>query len=202
MMLIHYSLPTRADLPAEKVAWPLVSSRAALLVHDVQLHFIKGYERSFIDPVLKNIAHIIEWAHANEVPVFYSAQGIQDDPVKRGLLTDMWGAGLTDPSLVPIAPEVAFPDHPHTFIEKKRYSAFMYTNFEEELAKLGKDQLIITGVFANIGCLATATDAFMRDMETFFVADAAADFDREQHWAAMDRQAKHVGRILLTEDFS
>jgi hypothetical protein len=39
----------------------------------------------------------------------------------------------------------------------------------------------VCGVFAHIGCLLTAADAFSLDFETFLLADAVADFSLSDH---------------------
>ncbi|KAK0359161.1 hypothetical protein LTR94_032410, partial [Friedmanniomyces endolithicus] len=49
----------------------------------------------------------------------------------------------------------------------------------------GRDQLIVCGVYAHIGCQLTAAEAFQRDIEPFFVADALGDFSRDKHMGAV-----------------
>lgn len=198
---IPYEMPGLSSLPANKVGWRINTQSCALLVHDVQLYFLATYNNDvLVRTLLKNIGALVEWAAKNNIPVFYSAQDVQTDIAERGLLTDMWGKGLLDPDLVPLAPEVLHPQITPRMIDKKRYSAFMYTNFEQELEELGINQLIITGIYANIGCAATATDAFMRDIQTFFVADAVADFNEKEHMHALERISQHIGVNTTTQE--
>lgn len=68
------------------------------------------------------------------------------------------------------------------------------------LKESGRNQLIITGVYAHIGCMTTATDAFMRDIKPFMVADALADFSRDEHLMSLKYVAGRSGRVVMTEE--
>jgi bifunctional isochorismate lyase/aryl carrier protein len=83
-------------------------------------------------------------------------------------------------------------------VTKWRYSAFHGTDLGTRLARRGRDQLIICGVFAHVGCLMTACDAFSSDLETFLVTDAVADFDAAHHWEALVYAAGRCAVVLDT----
>ncbi|HAZ53485.1 MAG TPA: isochorismatase, partial [Franconibacter helveticus] len=115
---------------------------------------------------------------------------------------DMWGPGLNNhPDKQKVVDALA-PDADDTVLVKWRYSAFHRSPLEQALKESGRDQLIICGVYAHIGCMITATDAFMRDIKPFMVADALADFSREEHLMALKYVAGRAGRVVMTRDIA
>ncbi len=92
------------------------------------------------------------------------------------------------------------PEEGDVHLTKWRYSAFQRSDLLERMKEQGRDQLLITGVYAHIGCQTTAVDAFMYDIQPFFVGDALADFSLEYHASALRYVASRCGRALTTEE--
>ncbi|TXH42970.1 MAG: isochorismatase family protein [Burkholderiaceae bacterium] len=194
-----YVMP--AQWPASRVQWPLQAHRAALLVHDMQAYFLDFYDtaQAPVPTLLAHVRQLIDQAHALGIPVFFSAQPHQQSPEQRGLLQAMWGPGLTThaPEVAQIHPAVA-PAPGDVVLTKWRYSAFQRSDLAERLDALDRDQLLVCGVYAHIGCLMSAAEAFMKDIQPFFVADALADFSAQEHAQALDYVAQRCGRVLGT----
>jgi len=197
-----YALPTVEELPTNRVKWEVDTSRAVLLIHDMQDYFLRFYGEN--NPLVKNlVANILairHWAKSAGIPVVYTAQPSQQTAQERALLNDMWGPGLTaaDPKLKAVVSELA-PDADDTILVKWRYSAFQKSNFQELMQSWQRDQLIIVGVYAHIGCMTTALDAFMRDIKPFMVADAVADFTETEHRMALNFVAGRCGAVVTTD---
>ncbi|BBV67072.1 isochorismatase [Kluyvera ascorbata] len=197
-----YALPTALDLPENKVNWAFEPSRAALLIHDMQEYFLNfwGDDSEMMETVVANIAALRDFCKKNGIPVYYTAQPKEQSDEDRALLNDMWGPGLTrSPEQQRVIAALA-PDTQDTVLVKWRYSAFHRSPLEQMLKETGRNQLIITGVYAHIGCMTTATDAFMRDIKPFFVADALADFSRDEHLMSLKYVAGRSGRVVMTDE--
>ncbi|WP_330984537.1 MULTISPECIES: isochorismatase [Enterobacterales] len=197
-----YALPTAADIPANKVDWAFEPERAALLIHDMQEYFLNfwGENSEMMETVVANIKALRDFAKKHNIPVYYTAQPKEQNDEDRALLNDMWGPGLTrSPEQQRVIAALA-PDEADTVLVKWRYSAFHRSPLEHLLKETGRNQLIITGVYAHIGCMTTATDAFMRDIKPFFVADALADFSREEHLMSLKYVAGRSGRVVMSEE--
>ncbi|WP_337061760.1 isochorismatase family protein [Kineococcus sp. G2] len=193
-----YPLPTSAEMPAPRVAWTLRPERAVLLLHDLQEHFLDAYgERSELRAqLLRTVRALRDACDRAGVPVVYTAQPAHQDPADRALLSDFWGEGLgRRPHRAGLVPELA-PRERDTVLTKWRYSAFQRCDLAGVLASSGRDQLLVTGVYAGIGCQVTACEAFMRDVQPFLVGDAVADFDRARHDGALRWVADTCGVVV------
>ena len=191
-----------------RVNWRVDPARAALLVHDMQRYFVRAFELerdgqplpdAQINIAIANIRRLLDAAHAANIPVYYTAQPPRQNPADRRLLTDFWGDGLQDDENAQILDELA-PTEADTVLTKWRYSAFVRSPLEEQLKDLGRDQLIIGGIYAHIGCLTTALEAFMRDIQPFMVTDALADFTEEEHRMACEYASGRCARVLNTAE--
>ena len=191
-----------------RVKWRVDPARAALLVHDMQRYFVRAFELerdgqplpdAQINIAIANIRRLLDAAHAANIPVYYTAQPPRQNPADRRLLTDFWGDGLQDDENAQILDELA-PTEADTVLTKWRYSAFVRSPLEEQLKDLGRDQLIIGGVYAHIGCLTTALEAFMRDIQPFMVTDALADFTEKEHHMACEYASGRCARVLNTAE--
>ncbi|AHW63139.1 Isochorismatase [Corynebacterium glyciniphilum AJ 3170] len=196
-----YQLPVAADLPSGRADWQVDAPHAALLIHDMQNYFIDafGAESPMIATVIDNIRSLRGAAEDAGIPVFYTAQPPNQDPADRGLLWDFWGPGLQKESEAGIVDALS-PGATDTVLTKWRYDAFSRSDLEEILVEGGRNQLIIAGVYAHIGCLATATSAFMRDIKPFLVADAMADFTSSDHRGALTFAAARCGQVVDTDE--
>lgn len=195
-----YDLPGEAELPASRPDWTLEPDRAALLVHDMQAYFVDAFVagEAPISPMITNIAALISAARRRGVPVFYTAQNGDQERRDRGLQADLWGPGMRHTPEHQLIIPALVPEPGDIVLVKHRYSAFQRSNLETLMRARGRDQLVICGVYAHIGCLLTAGEAFQLDMQPFLAADALADFSRQWHDAALAQAADCLAVVHST----
>jgi len=197
---ISYELPSSNDLPRNTAHWKIVPDRAVLLVHDMQNYFVNALTPDLRNALLQNINRVKSWCAENGIPIAFCAQPGGMTEQQRGLLKDFWGAGMKrSPADRQIAKELA-PAPTDWRLEKWRYSAFHQSGLLQRIQESKRDQLLITGVYAHIGILATATDAFSNDIETFIIGDAVADFSRPHHLSALTHAAQRCAVVLAARE--
>lgn len=195
-----YPLPGGGELPDNIAGWTAEPDRAVLLVHDMQRYFVRPFPDEVAVPLVSSIAGLLDRCRAHDVPVAYTAQpgGMTDE--QRGLLKDFWGPGMR---VDPIDREVVEPLTPRPadlVLTKWRYSAFFSSRLLADMRALGRDQLIVCGVYAHVGVLMSAVDAFTNDIQPFFVADATADFSAEYHRLALDYAAQRCAVVCTAKE--
>jgi isochorismate hydrolase len=192
--------PLAADLPPNTARWAPDPARAVLLIHDMQRYFVKPLPGPVRDQLIENIALLRDRSAMFGVPVGYTAQPGDMSDQQRGLLKDFWGPGMrAAPDDRLVVDELAPEPGDWTF-RKLRYSAFYRSGLLERIRESGRDQVIVCGIYAHVGVLATAIEAFSNDLETFLVADAVADFNAGYHEMALRYAAERCAVVLTAKE--
>ncbi|MFJ6750247.1 MULTISPECIES: isochorismatase family protein [unclassified Streptomyces] len=195
-----YPLPSAGDLPANTARWTVDPARAVLLVHDMQRYFLRPFPETLRDAVVRNAAQVRDWCADRGIPVAYTAQPGGMDDEQRGLLKDFWGPGMrTEPADREVVDELA-PAPGDWVFTKWRYSAFFRSDLLERMRAEGRDQLLICGVYAHVGVLMSAVEAFTHDIQPFLVADAVADFSEEYHRMAVRYAAERCAMVVTAKE--
>ncbi|MFI6942080.1 isochorismatase family protein [Streptomyces sp. NPDC050418] len=195
-----YPLPATGELPANTAHWSFDPARAVLLVHDMQRYFVGALPAGLRRDLLGNAALLRAHCAGLGVPVAYTAQPGGMSEQHRGLLKDFWGPGMrTAEADRQIVAELR-PAPGDLVLTKWRYSAFHRSRLLSWMRGQGRDQLVLCGVYAHIGVLATAVDAFSHDIETLLVADAVADFSQERHRLALRYAAECCATVVTTKE--
>ncbi|MFI6168332.1 isochorismatase family protein [Nocardia sp. NPDC051052] len=196
----EYPMPTVADLPPNVARWTVEPDRAVLLIHDMQRYFLRPFASAVRAGLVGNISTLRDLSNERGIPVAYTTQPGSMTDAQRGLLKDFWGPGM---SVDPIEREVIdalSPAADDWVFTKWRYSAFFRSELLGRMRAQGRDQLVLCGVYAHIGVLMSAVDAFTNDIQPFLIADAIADFSADYHRLAIEFAAERCAVVTTTAD--
>ena len=148
-------------------------SGSALLVIDVQKGVVaNAWNR---DAVVANIAHCVDKARANDVPVIWVQHSDEELPMN----SEQWN--LVD-ELAPASGEAV--------VHKTFRSSFDNTDLEARLAALNAEHLIVAGAQTNFCVRSTTYAALDRGYDVTLVADAHTTDDIE--WNGVSVSAEKV----------
>lgn len=195
-----YPLPTSADLPKNVATWTVDPGRCAVLVHDMQRFFLRPFPVAMAGQLVRNTVSVLERCRELGMPVAYTVQPGRMTASQRGLLVDIWGPGMESAPADTDVPGPLAPGPLDGVFTKWRYSGFFRTGLLPWLRRHEVDQLVICGVYAHVGVLMSAVDAFSNDIQPFVVADAVADFSQEDHRFAMEYAARNCAVLVTAAD--
>lgn len=181
-----------------RVAWTIEPDRCALLLHDMQPHYLDAVAPAERQRLVANARSLAAAARERGIPIFASRVSAAREHRERGLMLDMWGRGPAEDA-DPLDPALGLAESDVRPLVKRSYSAFFGNDFEVMLRRLGRDSILVAGVYTSIGCHASAMDAFMRDIRAFVVADATGDLRSADHGAGLAAVARTCGRVVQTD---
>jgi nicotinamidase-related amidase len=183
---------------------PLRPARAALLVVDMNRPFVEPgglLSAPSAGAMVPRIAQVVAAFRQARRPVLWLVQGHHSLEHDRGEHLATWWpvmlrAGTEDVEMVaglePLPAEKV--------ILKRRYSGFYQTDLELTLRCLGVTEVVIAGVLTNVCPYATAVDAFMRDLDVYYLADGTAAHNRRLHVAALQNLAAWCGAVVTVAE--
>jgi ureidoacrylate peracid hydrolase len=186
---------------------------AAVLIIDMQNGFVHadgsipraGAPLPNVDRVITSSVALVEAAREAHLPIVFTqhvfdpdyfdvaprivAKGMFD-PETETLVRNSWDAAILD-ELKPLETERT--------VEKNRYDAFLYTDLDQVLRKLGVGRLLVGGVVTNVCVESTVRSAEQRDFEVIVAEDCTAGA-LEYHDAALAAMAYIAADVMPWRD--
>jgi ureidoacrylate peracid hydrolase len=175
---------------------PVPDAKAsALIVVDMQNGFLDpagscvkaGFPAGVLTPALEPCVRAVKAARGAGVPVIFTRYTYRSDFGDGGfMLREKFPmlsavgaliAGSWDQAVVP-----ELEPQPNDYvIDKNRPSAFFGTPLESYLSGLGVREVVVCGVTTNCCVETTVRDAAQRDLRTFVLTDAVAEWELERN---------------------
>ena len=185
-------------------------AEAALLLVDYQRGFL--HPQGFVAAQGRDVTPCAEAARqgfalaraarAAGMLVIWTRHVLRADHTDGGLLTTELrphlgeiGALACGSADIEIPPEAGVSPE-DVVIDKPRYSAFFGTCLDMQLGARGIRSLMVGGVTTSMCVETTVRDAAQRDIRTFVVRDAVADFDLARHEASLSAMKFGFARII------
>jgi len=177
--------------------WKLYPGKAALLVLDMQNYFLDPASHAFTPSapaIVPNVEKLILMAQKHKIDIIFTRHA--NDSANAGRMGRWWRdmiiensyeseiyktVGLYDGKTVRTGDKETGRQGESKIMIKHQYDAFYNTELEEYLRSKNVEQVIITGLLANLCCETTARSAFVRGFEVFFPVDATAAYNRDFH---------------------
>jgi ureidoacrylate peracid hydrolase len=178
-------------------------SEAALLLVDLQRGFLhpegfvaaQGRDVSDCAAAARHCYVLARIARDAGMPVIWSRHVLRPDHADGGLLTTELRPRLGQIGALALGTEAGV-DPSDFVIDKPRYSAFFGTALDMLLAARGIRTLMVGGVTTSMCVESSVRDAAQRDIRTFVVRDAVADFDAARHAASLSAMAFGFARLI------
>lgn len=104
-----------------------------------------------------------------------------------------WGSDF----IPDLKPDEAKGDY---IVQKRRHSAFAYTDFDLYLREEECDTVVITGVWTNVCCRSTASDALYHAYKVICISDCNASATPEMHECGL-RDIGLFGEVITLDEY-
>ncbi|MFW5890893.1 MAG: cysteine hydrolase [bacterium] len=174
--------------------------RPALVIIDMQQYFFRSEERrEKLSELISYINELIDIAHHKNIPIYQILTIHKSDKSTWNIVMKRhnFSVLIEGSKEAKLLSEIKYDDSQKNIV-KTRQSAFIRTNFEEELTEKNIDTLILCGVFT-YGCVGrTAVDAYERDFNVIVAKEACFSHVKNQEKAMLEVIEEEQEQLILT----
>lgn len=157
----------------------LPASKTSIIIVDMQKDFIYADGRLYVpssEKIIAPLKTLLERCRANGLTVVFTQDWHKEDASEFKIWPKHCIAGTRGAEII----DELKPNPGEFIIRKETYDAFFNTDLEDILKRAGVENVIVTGVVANICVLHTAGSAALRGFKVVLPVDCIAalnDFD-------------------------
>jgi nicotinamidase-related amidase len=150
------------------------------------------------EDIVSEIRKAVDFSHENGIQVIHVQEAHRENdrdfrvrPVHA--IKGTWGSQF----IPELQPEEDKGDY---VVQKRRHSAFSYTDFDLFLREEEIDTVVLTGVWTNVCVRSTASDALYHGYNIVCLSDATASKDDDMHVSGL-RDIALFGEVMTTEEY-
>ncbi|MEM1569305.1 MAG: isochorismatase family cysteine hydrolase [Candidatus Bathyarchaeia archaeon] len=157
----------------------LTANKTSLIIVDMQKDFIYSNGRLYVpgsERIVTSLKALLEKCRASGLTVIFTQDWHPENASEFRIWPKHCVAGTQGADII----DELKPNPGELVVKKETYDAFFNTKLEDILIKAGVENLIVTGVVANICVLHTAGSAALRGFKIVLPVDCTAalnDFD-------------------------
>lgn len=153
-----------------------------------------GYRQT----IVPKIREVIDFAHENGIQVIHIQEAHRKNDADFRVRPVHAIKGTWGHEFIPeLQPDEEAGDY---VVQKRRHSAFSYTDMDLFLREEQIDTVVLTGVWTNVCVRSTASDALYHGYNIICLSDGTASKDDDMHRSGL-RDIDLFGDIMTTEDY-
>jgi len=158
---------------------------------------------NFARALIPNIQQLLAFARTNGMPVIFANDAfLSDDFIFRE--SNAKPHAIMGTQGAKVINEFG-PEESDIIMEKRRFSAFLGTNLDQTLNKMGIDTIAVAGIGTPVCVLTTVLDAIAYDFKAVLLEDCCASFRPADHEAIIGVYRKclrdPILRVMTLDQF-
>lgn len=150
------------------------------------------------EDIVPNLQKLHAFAHENDINVVFVQEAHRPNDADFKVRPVHAVRGTEGSDFIPeLRPDESKGDY---VVQKRRHSAFAYTDFDLYLREEGCDTVVVTGVWTNVCVRSTASDALYHAYKVICISDCCASNTEAMHEAGL-RDMELFAEVITLDEY-